>query len=279
MEGYLDDDDAMSKVSRGFSQRSDGVFIGAIGALDGWLVMILKPSYHRDGILNPSSFFLRKGFYALNIQVIVDDKKRVLWISYSTRGPSHDSSAFSLLIEKSMELYNKRLFIIGDSAYSLRSFLITPYDMVYRGTKEDDFNFFHSSARIKVVCAFGEIDLRWGIFWSRLSYLLNNSYLIIEGAIRLQNFLVDLRESKKNNDSNDKAIFIQDCVDSGSFPLQVGNDSNRIRGRVFKSESQIRSNGLLMRKYLCDLLYNCGKHRLQRAEWYEDNHTHVHRID
>ena len=78
MEGYIANDDAMLKVSEGFSKRSDGVFCGAIGALDGWLVRIIKPSYDRDGITNPTTFYSQKGFYALNVQVIVDDKKRVL---------------------------------------------------------------------------------------------------------------------------------------------------------------------------------------------------------
>ena len=41
---YLQDDQAMSKVSYGFSKRSNGIFKGAIGALDGWLVRITRPN-------------------------------------------------------------------------------------------------------------------------------------------------------------------------------------------------------------------------------------------
>ena len=91
---YLADDRAMETTSEGFSKRSDGILKGAIGALDGWLVRIQRPSLWRDGVLNVTSFFSRKGFYALNVQVIVDDKKRVLWVSYSHKGGSHDSSSF-----------------------------------------------------------------------------------------------------------------------------------------------------------------------------------------
>ena len=82
----------MAKVSKGFSKRSNGVLKGAIGAFDGWLVRIVKPSKKRDGIRNQLAFYLRKGLYALNVQCIVDDKKRVLWVSYSHKGGSHDSS-------------------------------------------------------------------------------------------------------------------------------------------------------------------------------------------
>ena len=62
-----------------------------------------------------------------------------------------------------LELYDLEHFLLGDSAYVIESFLIPPYDNTSSKTLEDDFNFYHSSARITVKCAFGEIDLRWGI--------------------------------------------------------------------------------------------------------------------
>ena len=58
--------------------------------------------------------------------------------------------------------------MVGVSAYSMESFLIPPYDNANPKAPEDDFNLYHSSAWITVECAFGEIDLRWGIFWKRL---------------------------------------------------------------------------------------------------------------
>ena len=78
MTKYLNDDDAMARVSAGFSQRSKGVLKGAIGAIDGWLVCIVSPTFRVDGIKNIISFFSRKGFYGLNFQCIEDDKKRVI---------------------------------------------------------------------------------------------------------------------------------------------------------------------------------------------------------
>ena len=60
MTKYLGDDDAMKEVSLGFSKRSNGVLKGAIGALDGWLVRIVKPSWLRDRVKNPTTFFQEK---------------------------------------------------------------------------------------------------------------------------------------------------------------------------------------------------------------------------
>ena len=89
-------------------------------------------------------------------------------------GSSHDSPCFhesklgKYLEEHAEELKGKGIFLIGDSAYSLRSYLLTPYDNPGSGTAKDNFNFFQSSCRIYVECCFGEIDRRWGILWRPL---------------------------------------------------------------------------------------------------------------
>lgn len=57
MHSYLEDTMAMSKVSEGFSLRADGFLKGAIGAIDGWLVRIVRLSKHLDGIDHSASFF------------------------------------------------------------------------------------------------------------------------------------------------------------------------------------------------------------------------------
>ena len=60
IESYLKNEDAMNNVSVGFSRRSNGILTGAIGAIDGWLVKIQRPSPYWDSVNNPSSFFLEK---------------------------------------------------------------------------------------------------------------------------------------------------------------------------------------------------------------------------
>ncbi len=65
----------MEKVARGFCKGINGVFAGCIGALDGWLVKIEKPSLIRDGVQNPSLYFSRKGFYGVNVQITVSHNK------------------------------------------------------------------------------------------------------------------------------------------------------------------------------------------------------------
>ena len=57
----------MARVRKGFSNRSNGILKGAIGALDEWLVRIVKPGMRRDECWNPTTSFSRKGCYALNV--------------------------------------------------------------------------------------------------------------------------------------------------------------------------------------------------------------------
>jgi hypothetical protein len=154
-------------------RSSGGVINGCIRALDGWIVKINKPM-KSDGVSNPKSFYSRKGFYGISVQAIVDSKKRILFRSNESRGGEHDSLAFkhtelyTWLVQNWEHLARKQFYFIGDSAYSLKSFLLTPYDNTRHATPVDNYNFFHSSSRIVVECAFGEINLRWGILWSKL---------------------------------------------------------------------------------------------------------------
>ena len=50
----------------------------------------------------------------------------------------------------------KGIYIIGDSAYSLKSFLLTPYDNAEPGSHEDSFNFFYR-----------EIEFTWNVHLER----------------------------------------------------------------------------------------------------------------
>ena len=234
---------------------------------------------HKDVQQNPTSFYSRKGFYALNVQCIVDHRKKVRWVSYLHKGASHDSSCF-----RDTELYNKLnnmkdylyehgLFILGDSAYTLESFLLCPYLQPTPKSAEDAFNFYHSSARITVECAFGEIDLRWGIFWKRMMCSLEHAALIIEGAMCLHNFLVDYRD---NIDSQiETAVFNNEITDINAETLVVSNDDYHDSGNITNNEREIRQRGLLLRHSLCQTLADHDMHRPSRSEWGVDKNTHV----
>ena len=101
-------------------------------------------------------------------------------------------------------------FFIGNTAYGLQSFPLTPYDNAVHGTTEDDYNYLHLSSRILVECAFGEIDLRWGIFWKPLKFSLHVNNKIIDVCMRLHNFIIDQR-TDRFLEAMDRDVFDDDC--------------------------------------------------------------------
>ena len=270
---YLNDVEEMSRVASQFATRSNGLFTGCIGALDGWLVRIRSPQA-KDGVDTPGDYFSRKGFYCVNVQVIVDKKKRVLYRSIISRGAEHDSTAFrnsSLykeLLEKGAELAERNLYFIGDSAYAIRSFLLTPVDNTLHGQAGDNYNYYHSSSRISVECAFGEINNRWGILWKSLGYDLSTNTSIIDACLRLHNFIVNYRETHEQRDGvtqdEEESIFREEirnyrlCNPNDCTIIHGGEEEVRIGGRPKQEETDSRDEGLRKRKNICDKIETRG---------------------
>ena len=271
----------VSRITQAFGSRSSGIFSGTVGALDGWLVKIKCPSVWECA--NPGKYFCRKGFSAINVQVIVDLSKRVLWRYIGEKGSSHDSPVFhQSSLGKFLEYWAVRfeasgLYLVGDSAYALRSYLLTPYDNATPGSGEDVFNFFLSSQRIYVECAFGEIDRRWGIFWKPLQGSLTNHKYVIDSALRLHNFIVEYREEHglvgKEFDDTDRAE-----LNVASYDFQMENpfetmgaftsedlQAHKKRGRHSNEEKNLRERGRITRDNIRDMLARKGLARPTRS--------------
>jgi hypothetical protein len=146
---------------------------------------------------NAASFYSHKGYFGINVQVMLDKQKKIIFRRIKLRGAEHDSTAFKSttlykwLLINWREFASKGLHFIGDSAYSLKLFILTPYDNAAHGTPEDNYNFFHSSLRIAVECCFGDVDIRFGIFWWPLKFSLKANGCIIDACLWLHNFILE----------------------------------------------------------------------------------------
>ena len=75
----------------------------------------------------------------------------MLWSCIGAKGSAHDSSVFKgsglyeYLMSIANELYDNGMYIMGDSAYALRGYVIYPYDKAKKRSIEDNFSFFQSS--------------------------------------------------------------------------------------------------------------------------------------
>ena len=195
-----EDNAFFEQLSEAFSADSNGVYTGCIGAIDGLALRIQRPLVTKE-LPNPGGYYCRKGFYALNVQSMCDRRKRVLWMSSRHIGSCHDSRAFldtglyELLMEKKEFLRKHGFFIVGDSAYNMESFLLVPYDNAMPGSVEDAYNFWQSNSRIRIECTFGELIMRFGIFWRTLRFDIKLAGNIVNAAGLLHNFVLKEREN------------------------------------------------------------------------------------
>lgn len=85
---FCEDEEHMGKVAREFAKKSNIIIFGCIGATDGWIVTIKKPSTFKDlfKMSDPASYFSRKGFFGINVQAIVDSNKSILYRTLKSHG-------------------------------------------------------------------------------------------------------------------------------------------------------------------------------------------------
>jgi hypothetical protein len=130
---YCQDKQQMQKVALQFSWAFRGVINGCIGALDGQVVKIQKPQ-KQDGVDNAASFYSFKGYFGIHVQVIMDKQKKILFRSIKLRGAEHESTTFKSttfykwLLINWRQMASQGLHLIGDSAYSIKLFILPPYD-------------------------------------------------------------------------------------------------------------------------------------------------------
>ena len=101
-----------------------------------------------------------------------------------------------------------------------------------------------------------------GIFWKRLSFSLNHTSVVIEGAMRLHNFLVDYRDQHcdKEKEANKRRIFTEDMENSGAMVMVVGNNVG-ITGGISNQEKNNRHRGMQLRDKLRMSLMKYDMHR------------------
>lgn len=113
---------------------------GVIGVIDCTHVAIFTPTENEHVFVN------RKNFHSLNVQLICDENIKITNVEARYPGSFHDSRIWALsrvsnIMEQIYRTYpEERIFLMGDSGYPLRPWLMTPFTNVQEGTAEERFN-------------------------------------------------------------------------------------------------------------------------------------------
>ena len=120
-------------------------FPDVIGAIDCRENPILPP---KD---NPTSYYNRKSYYSIKLQAVADSEYKFIDVFVGWPGKSHDSRCFSnsplfaKLENEDMNIGNS--VILGDSAYPLKTYLMTPFKNTSPATQKSRYNIALSKAR------------------------------------------------------------------------------------------------------------------------------------
>ena len=140
------------------------------GAIDGSHIPVKPPA------LNHTDYYNRKGYYSVVLQAVVDDEYLFRDVMVGWPGSVHDARVFanSSVYHKANQkeiLNTNRVrirgidiypFIVADSAYPLKSWLMKPFP--YNSTMSSEkkkFNYILSRGRIVTENAFGRLKARW----------------------------------------------------------------------------------------------------------------------
>lgn len=159
-----------------FFIATGGIFENVIGSFDGYLLRISKRCIgKRSGVQDPSKFYCRKGFFAINCQVVCDANRKVRSLSMLSPGAVPDTLAH---LKSSMhrQIETGQLpfpfHFVGDGAYPDSDQMLTPCSR--RELQNDidgwmdNYNFYLSQLRINIECCFGMLVNKFPILQSAL---------------------------------------------------------------------------------------------------------------
>ncbi|XP_055999441.1 putative nuclease HARBI1 [Ostrea edulis] len=159
-------DEKVSNIAKGFKDLKK--IPAVIGAIDDSHIPIKTPTYCPENYIN------RKSFPSVVLQAVCDSKMHLLDVTCGWPDSVHDSR-----ILKNSSLYERiqndpegtfpnNTHLLGDSAYSLEKWMMTPYrDNGNLTQSQHKYNYIHSSTRMVIERTFEALKGRF----RRLKYV------------------------------------------------------------------------------------------------------------
>jgi hypothetical protein len=186
----IDDPDALKDMESEFARAHQRRYKswswrGNVGAVDGVDFAMRNPG---KAVPNPRRYYVeRKGHYCLLCMAVCDAHRRFTDFDVSFASSTHDSLAWAgseLGARVQAGELPHPYFINGDSAFTCTNHMIVPMN-------ESDFDFYQSSNRMVIECAFGVLVRRWGVFWRPLEVRFDRRAPLVGCAMRLHNYCID----------------------------------------------------------------------------------------
>jgi hypothetical protein len=121
---------------------------GVVGVVDGTPVVLCQRP-HVDGEV----FWTRKGHYAINLQLVCDDRRKIIFYQSGWPGSVYDATVFgqSDLSLHAPQYFSPGEFLIADAGYGGTWFICTPYRQPAASIPHNKvFNELFSSGRIVI---------------------------------------------------------------------------------------------------------------------------------
>ena len=212
-------------------------FPQVVGAIDGTHVEIKAP------LVNPADYFNRKQKYSVVTQAVVDSRMMFMDVSTGWPGSIHDARVLRLsrvfrkigngnILTRPVEMINGinvKPLILGDPAYPLRPWLMTPFPMVGALTAaQQRFNYRLSKAHVVVERAFGKLKNRWRCLLKQLEESTDRVPKTIITCCILHNICIYMDDELEEDDDDDES----DDDDDGVGFLRADNAARRIRQAI-----------------------------------------------
>lgn len=158
---------------------------GCVGYIDGSEIK-LSEAPGKDHEL----FFSRKRQYAVKVQAVCDYKLRIRQLTIGYPGSVHDAKIFlnSPLAKHPERFLSPPQWIAGDSAYPLKSFLLTPFrgnSIEHSKAERDLYNKHFSKYRVRIENCFGILKEKFNSL-KELKFRMNSN----ENKIKCNNWIM-----------------------------------------------------------------------------------------
>ena len=226
--------DARNTIQKFEEQKG---FPGILGAIDGTHIPIQAP------LKDPEQYINRKSFHSVQLQVVCDMDMKFRHVFCGFPGSVRDAWVlrnFPLFVDAERGrdlLFPSNSHLIGDIAYPLKPWILTPYKDTGRLTRQQQhYNFIHSSTQMVVERSLALLKNRFQkLKTSMLKQKLKDVPVVVVVACVLHN----------------TCLMNKDGIDEGDDGSDNGNDDDD--GLFFSPEMQKGRKSEIKLQGLCNV--------------------------